>query len=55
MDELLARIGYLELGVSALKYYVVSNDNHESLRIVDDLAHVLLDINEELENSKEEE
>ena len=53
MDELLARISYLELGLSALKYNVIKGDTHEGLKIVDDLAQVLLDFNEDLENASE--
>ena len=51
IEELLARICYLELGISALKYYVVSGEVHDGLRVIDDLAQALLDLNEDLENS----
>jgi hypothetical protein len=51
IEELLARISYLELGLAALKYYVINGETHDGLRIVDDLAQTLLDLNEDLENS----
>ena len=50
IEELLAKISYIELGLSSLKYNVISGNTHEGLRIVDDLAQVLLDFNEDLEN-----
>jgi len=53
IEELLAKISYIELGLSALKYNVITGSTHEGLRIVDDLAQVLLDLNEDLENSSE--
>ena len=52
-EELLTKISYIELGLSALKYNVVTGSTHEGLRIVDDLAQVLLDLNEDLENLPE--
>ncbi len=52
-EELLTKISYIELGLSALKYYVLNGGTHEGLLIVDDLAQVLLDINEDLENAPE--
>ena len=52
-EELLTKIGYIELGLSALKYYVLNGSTHEGLLIVDDLAQVLLDVNEDLENAPE--
>jgi len=51
IEELLARISYLELGISALKYYVINGEAHDGMRVVDDLAQTLLDLNEDLENS----
>ena len=53
IEELLAKISYIELGLSALKYNVITGSTHEGLKIVDDLAQVLLDLNEDLENSSE--
>jgi uncharacterized protein YgfB (UPF0149 family) len=53
IEELLAKISYIELGLSALKYNVIAGSTHEGLRIVDDLAQVLLDLNEDLENLPE--
>ena len=53
IEELLAKISYIELGLSALKYNVVTGSTHEGLIIVDDLAQVLLDLNEDLENFPE--
>ena len=52
-EELLTKISYIELGLSALKYYVLNGSTHEGLLIVDDLAQVLLDVNEDLENAPE--
>jgi hypothetical protein len=52
-EELLTKISYIELGLSALKYYVLNDSTHEGLVIVDDLAQVLLDLNEDLENASE--
>lgn len=51
IEELLAKISYLELGISALKYYVINGEAHDGMRVVDDLAQTLLDLNEDLENS----
>jgi len=51
IEEHLARLGYLELGISALKYYIINGETHDGLRVIDDLAQTLLDLNEELENS----
>jgi uncharacterized protein YgfB (UPF0149 family) len=53
IEELLAKISYIELGLAALKYNVITGSTHEGLRIVDDLAQVLLDLNEDLENLPE--
>ena len=52
IEDILARISYLELGISALKYYAVSGDVHDGLRVLDDLAQTILDLSEDLENSK---
>ena len=51
IEELLARVGYLELGISALKYYIINVEAHDGMRVIDDLAQTLLDLNEDLENS----
>ena len=51
IEELLARVGYLELGISALKYYIINGEAHDGMRVIDDLAQTLLDLNEDLENS----
>ena len=51
MDEHLARLGYLELCISALRYYIVNEDSHECLRVIDDLARAVLELNQEFEGT----
>ena len=55
IEDILARISYLELGISALKYYAISGEVHDGLRVLDDLAQTILDLSEDLENSKSSE